>query len=137
MKSLRCYDASKLAPDIHQLWLKTPMTTLSALGGGSDCMLRWLTHIINHVWVTEHLPGDWTRGMILPFWKRKGDHLVCSNHRGITLLSIPGKLFTRVLLTRVLSKIRDSRRPQQAGFMPNRSTTDHIPALRMLIEKIP
>lgn len=109
--------------------------TAEMIKAGGDCMLRWLTHIINHVWVTELLPSDWTRGVTLPFWKRKGDRLVCSNHRGITLLSIPGKLFTRILLTRALSKIRDSRRPQQAGFMPNRSTTDHISALRLLIEK--
>ncbi|KAI8518905.1 hypothetical protein Bbelb_021620 [Branchiostoma belcheri] len=55
--------------------------------------------------------------------------------RGITLLSIPGKLFTRILLARAMSAIRSSRRPQQTGFMPNRSTIDHISALRLVIEK--
>ncbi|KAI8510934.1 hypothetical protein Bbelb_118500 [Branchiostoma belcheri] len=36
---------------------------------------------------------------------------------------------------RAISVIRSSRRPQQAGFMPNRSTIDHISALRLVIEK--
>ncbi|KAG7483410.1 hypothetical protein JOB18_047994 [Solea senegalensis] len=45
------------------------------------------------------------------------------------------RLFTRILLTRALPAIRSSRRPQQAGFMPNRSTTDHISAVRLLTEK--
>uniref|UniRef100_A0A8C5EH51 Uncharacterized protein n=1 Tax=Gouania willdenowi TaxID=441366 RepID=A0A8C5EH51_GOUWI len=69
---------------------------------GGDCMFEWLTNIFNHVGGTERLPCEWTRGVILPFWKRKGDRLFCGNHRGITLLSIPGKLFTRILLTRFM-----------------------------------
>jgi len=68
---------------------------------------------------------------------KKGDKLVCSNHRGVTFLSIPGKVFTRVLLSRSLPAIRRYRRPQQAGFMPNRSTIDHISDLRLIIEKTP
>ncbi|KAI8486243.1 hypothetical protein Bbelb_359590 [Branchiostoma belcheri] len=109
--------------------------TAEMLKAGGDHIVKWLTEIINHVWIQERLPEDWRRGIILPFWKRKGDQLVCSNHRGITLLSIPGKLFTRILLARAISLIRSSRRPQQAGFMPNRSTIDHISALRLVIEK--
>lgn len=105
------------------------------LKSGGESIVKWLTHIFNEVWETERLPSDWTRGVILPFCKRKGDRLVCGNHRGITLLSIPGKLFTRILLTRALPAIRSSRRLQQAGFMPNRSTVDQISAVRLLIEK--
>ena len=110
--------------------------TAEMLKAGGDNMSRWLTQIINFVWIYERLPDDWRRGIILPFWKRKGDQLVCSNHRGITLLSIPGKLFTRILLSRAIPALHSHRRPQQAGFMPNRSTTDHISALRLLIEKV-
>ncbi|KAJ8287175.1 hypothetical protein GJAV_G00048520 [Gymnothorax javanicus] len=78
--------------------------TAEMLKEGGDCMIQWLTHIINHV--------------------------------GITLLSIPAKLFTRILLTRALPAIRSHRHPQQAGFMPNRSTTDHISVLRLIIENV-
>ena len=109
--------------------------TAEMLKYGGNNMILWLTDIINHVWVYETLPDDWRRGIILPFWKGKGDQLVCKNHRGITLLSIPGKLFARILLTRAIPAIRSRRRPQQAGFMPGRSTTDHISALRLMVEK--
>ncbi|GAA6087975.1 gamma-aminobutyric acid receptor subunit alpha-2-like [Tachysurus ichikawai] len=47
----------------------------------------------------------------------------------------PSKLFTSILLTRALPAIRSSRRPQQASFMPNRSTIDQISVVRLLIEK--
>ncbi|KAJ8278353.1 hypothetical protein GJAV_G00086710 [Gymnothorax javanicus] len=90
--------------------------TAEMLKAGGDPMIQWLTQIINHVWVLERLPGDWRCGIILPFWKRKG------------------KLFTRILLTRAMPAIRGKRRPQQAGFMPNQSTTDDISALCLAIE---
>lgn len=117
---------------------KTPgirSITTEMLKAGGESVIQWRTNITNHVWIQERLPTDWTRGIILPFWKRKGDQLLCSNHRGITLLSIPGKLFARILLTRALPAIRSRRRPQQAGFMPNRSTIDNVSAIRMTIEK--
>jgi len=60
------------------------------LKAGGINIIWWLTHIINEVWHSEK--KDWAREIILPFWKRKGDKLVCSNYRGITLLSIPGKV---------------------------------------------
>ena len=98
-------------------------------------MLQWLQLIINCVWISEKIPDDWRRGIILPFWKRKGDRLTCANHRGITLLSIPGKLLALILHRRSVSAIRSRRRIQQAGFMPGRSTIDQIFALRQIIEK--
>ena len=51
-------------------------------------MLRWLQVLINCVWISEKTPDDWRRGIIIPFWKRKGDRHTCANRRGITLSSI-------------------------------------------------
>jgi len=98
--------------------------TSEMLKAGGNNIIRWLTHIINEDWHSENLPEDWTRGIILLFWKRKGDKLVCTDHRGITLLSIAGRVFTHILLSSSLPAIRCYRRPQQAGFMPKPSTID-------------
>ena len=102
---------------------------------GGECMLPWLQVIINYVWISEKISDDWRIGIILPFWKRKGDRLTCANHRCINLLSIPGKRLALILLRRSVSAIRSRRRIQQAGFMPERSTIDQIFALRQIIEK--
>ncbi|KAI8494385.1 hypothetical protein Bbelb_276110 [Branchiostoma belcheri] len=61
--------------------------------------------------------------------KAGGDHIIK------WLTQIINHFFTRILFARAISVIRCSRRPQQAGFMPNRSTIDHISALRLVIEK--
>ena len=102
---------------------------------GGERMLRWLQVIINCVWITEKIPDDWRRGIILPFWKRNGDRVTCASHRGITLLSIPGKLLALILLRRSVSAIRSRRRIQQADVIPGCSTIDQIFALRQIIEK--
>ena len=109
--------------------------TAELFKNGGEAVVTWLTKIFNHVWSTDQIHDDWRKGIILPFWKRKGDALTCSNYRGITLLSIPGKTFAMVVINRAIPAMHHHRRPHQAGIMPERSTTDHISAIRFLAEK--
>ena len=90
--------------------------------------------VINIVWIKKTIPDDWRRGIILPFWKNKGNKEVCSNHRGITLLSIPGKMFAMILLERIRPTFHNHRRSEQAGFTAGRSTTEQMFAIRQIIE---
>ncbi|XP_065326048.1 NACHT, LRR and PYD domains-containing protein 1a allele 5-like [Pelmatolapia mariae] len=47
------------------------------------------------------VPLDWQTGVVVPIFK-KGDRRVFSNYSGITLLSLPGKVYARVLERRSL-----------------------------------
>ncbi len=71
--------------------------------------------------------------MLVPVFKNKGDVQSCSNYRGIKLLSDAMKIWERVVETRLRRVVRIS--DEQFGFMPGRSTTDAIFALRMMMEK--
>ena len=51
-----------------------------------------LTAICAHVWTTGHIPDDWCKGIILPFYKEKGSRHDCRNYCGITLLSVLGSV---------------------------------------------
>ncbi|KAK3555030.1 hypothetical protein QTP86_005691 [Hemibagrus guttatus] len=62
--------------------------------------LSWLTRLCNIAWRSGTVPLDWVTGVVVPLFK-KGDQRVCSNYRGITLLSLPGKVYSRVLERRV------------------------------------
>ncbi|KAK3523473.1 hypothetical protein QTP86_033590 [Hemibagrus guttatus] len=57
----------------------------------------------------------------------------CSNHRGIKLMSHTMKLWERVVEGRLRKVVEVCE--QQYGFMPRKSTTDAIFALRILMEK--
>ncbi|KAK3550660.1 hypothetical protein QTP70_002363 [Hemibagrus guttatus] len=58
--------------------------------------LSWLTRLCNIAWRLGTVPLDWVTGVVIPLFK-KGDQRVCSNYRGITLLSLPGKVYSKVL----------------------------------------
>lgn len=95
---------------------------------------EFLLKIFNEVGKVQMAPEDWQTGIITPIYK-KGDSKECQNYRGITLLSVPGKLFARVLEARIREKVEDSLGESQCGFRPNRGVQDHISTMRMLIEK--
>jgi len=89
---------------------------------------EWLTAIC--VWTTGHIPDDWRRGVILPFYKAKVSRHDCSNYRGITLLSVSGKVFAHVLLSRARERLRSYRRV----FAPHKSTIDRIITVQLLLQ---
>ena len=66
-------------------------------------------------------------------FQEQGDVQSCSNYRGITLISHNMKLWERVVARRLRSELTFSE--QQYGFMPGKSTTDALFALRVLMEK--
>ena len=96
--------------------------------GGSDA-LRTLHKIVTQVWKEEVVPEEWHQGIIIPLYKGKGSKSECSNYRGITLLSVPGKVFAHIIHTRIKPTLLSRRRPQQSGFTPGRSTCDRIATL--------
>ena len=105
------------------------------LKAGGEPVAVALHSVVCAIWRSESVPTDWTKGLIVPIWKGKGDRQDCSNYRGVTLLSVPGKVFARLLLKRIRSHLLATQRPEQSGFTPKKSTTDRILALRVLIER--
>ena len=71
---------------------------------------------------------------MVPLYKGKGSRSECSSHRPITLLSVSGKVFAQVLVSRIEPLLVEHRRPRQSGFTTGRSTADAILALRLLSE---
>ena len=53
----------------------------------------------------------------------------------MTLLSVPGKVFARIIIDRVHHHLLEHQRPEQSGFTPKRSMIDRILALRVLTER--
>ena len=102
------------------------------LKNGGPMLSKALHDLFVKVWETNTIPCDWRTGVILPLYKGKGSKSDCGNHRGITLLSVPGKAFAHMLLERIKPLFLEKRRPQQTGFTPGRSTVDRILALSLI-----
>ncbi len=93
----------------------------------------WLTRLCNIVWRSETVPLDWAKGVVVPLFK-KGDRRVCSNYRGITLLSLPGKVYARVLERRIQPMVEPRIQEEQCGFLPGRGTLDQLYTLTRMLE---
>ena len=77
------------------------------------------------------VPQDWRRAVLIHLPK-KGDNIVCDDYRGISLLSVPGKVYTHVIMGRIKAAIDSQLLEQQCGFRKGRSCIDQIFCLREL-----
>ena len=95
---------------------------------------RALHKLFTSIWQSEAVPRDWCKGLIIRIPK-KGDLRNCDNWRGVTLLSIPSKIFCRILLCRIDKVLDPILREEQAGFRRGRGCIDQIFTLRNIIEQ--
>ena len=86
------------------------------------------------MWKQKSTQKDFKDGIIVPVYK-KGDRGKLSNYRGITLLSIAGKILTTIIRLRLNDHYERVLRKQQAGFRRGRGCIDQIFNLRQCIEK--
>ncbi|KAK3527856.1 hypothetical protein QTP86_009414 [Hemibagrus guttatus] len=107
-----------------------PVEVWKCLG---ETAVEFLTSLFNRVLESERMPEEWKRTVLVPIFKNKGDVQSCSNYRGIKLMSHTMKLWGRVVEARLRKVVEICE--QQYGFMPRKSTTDAIFALRILMEK--
>ena len=102
---------------------------------GKQTILQPLHELLCLCWEQGHIPQDMRDANIVTLYKNKGDCSDCNNYRGISLLSIVGKVFARVALNRLQSLASRVYPESQCGFRAGRSTVDMIFSLRQLQEK--
>ena len=97
-------------------WGKAP--GICGIHAGENAVLVSLHAVLCSAWNSGIMPTDWKRGLVVPLWKGKSDRQNCNNYRGVTLLSVPGKVFARIILDRVHHRLLEHQRPEQSGFTP-------------------
>lgn len=105
-----------------------------ALKADLNSSVEMLYPLFEKIWENEEIPADWKEGYLIKLPK-KVDFSNCNNYRGITLLSVPGKVFNRILLKRMKDSVDPQLRDEQAGFWQNRSCTDQIATLHIIVEQ--
>ena len=103
---------------------------------GGETLNTNLTRMFQVFWVNGQLPRDDVDvANIIHLYKNKGDRSSCDNHRGISVLSIAGKILARIMLNRITKHILDDVSESQCGFRKQRGTMDMVFAIRQLKEK--
>ena len=101
---------------------------------GATELLPYLYSLFNKILNLGYFPESWSEGFIVPLHK-KGKLDDVNNFRGITLLSIVGKLFSRILNNRLTEWAEEYYVyiEAQAGFRECMGTTDNLFVLHGLI----
>ena len=83
------------------------------------------------------VPRDFKDALIIHIYKRKGDRASCDYHRGISLLSVAGKIPGHIIVNRLSSHVfhQDVIPESQCGFLCGRGTADMIFTARQIQEK--
>ena len=78
------------------------------------------------------MPQDMKDSNIITLYKNKGARNDCNNYRRISLLSVFGKLISRVVISR-FQLLADRTYPEsQCGFRAERSTIEMVFSIRQL-----
>jgi len=94
-----------------------------------------LVLIFNAILVTHHFPTVWKHARVISILKPGKDPALPSSYRSISLLDTIGKLFEKILLSRILHEVnvRGLLRNERFGFRPRHSTSLQ---LARLVERI-
>ena len=101
-------------------------------------MAEKVTELLQCMWGKEAISQNFKDASIIHLvYKRKGNPLVCDNHRSISLLSIAGKILAKILLNRLNAHLdKAGLIPEsQRGFRKDRGTIDMIFTAGQLQEK--
>ena len=96
--------------------------------------ILWLMRVCQVAWKFGKTLRDWQTGVIIPIFK-KGDRKQSANYCGISLLSLPGKVYAKCLKRKCREIVESKLKNGQCGFRPGRSTTDQIFTLKQIFEK--
>ncbi|VDP80753.1 unnamed protein product [Schistosoma curassoni] len=105
-----------------------------ALNSDIKTTTNMLYLLFKKIWEEEQVPTDWKEGYLIKISK-KGDPSKCGNYRAITILSVPGKVFNRVLWNRMEDAVDIQPQDQQAGFRKDRWCVNQIATIRIVAEQ--
>ena len=93
---------------------------VECLKKGGMAVLEWLVRLLNISFDMGIVPMDGRGACIVPLYKWKGDKCEYSNSRGISLFSVVGKLYGRVLIRRVRACTECATGEEQFGCRQGR-----------------
>ncbi|CAM4830075.1 unnamed protein product [Rotaria magnacalcarata] len=109
--------------------------TADILKAGGESVIKWLHEMFTGMRENEQVVKEWSSTTLIRLYKNKGDKKLCDNYRGISLLSVTGKIFSRIILNRIQNSVDERLLEIQSGFRSNKSTIDQIFTLKMTMER--
>ena len=94
----------------------------------------WILALFNQCATHTTIPKAWRKARVVALLKPGKDPNHKKSYRPISLLSIPYKLYERMIMSRMSPTVEQQLSPDQAGFRPGRSCCDQLLNLTQYIE---
>ena len=95
--------------------------------------VRWLTRVFQEAWKTGKEPKQCKTRVLIPIHKKREKK--CTDYRGVSSLSLPGKVYAKCLEKRCREIVEPQLQDAQCGFRPGRFTMDQIFSFQQVFEK--
>ena len=131
LSSGKCGGMDDVAPEILKMALQhhpTNLSTTLTLPQSNFAKALWTA--LANVWNSGRIPQSWTTSLVVPI-RKKGDPTVMDNYRGISLISVLGKVLSLVILGK-LNYFVEKRQllvREQAGFRTKEECVGQVIAL--------
>ncbi len=102
---------------------------------GGRTIVEWLVRLFNVYAREGSVPLEWRSACVVPLFKGKGNKFECSSFRGISLLSVVGKVYERILVERIRCGTESVVGEEQSGFRKGRGCMDQVFMVRQVCEK--
>lgn len=101
-----------------------------------DCKYK-LLETYNKLWQQSVYPVEWTKSIVIPIYKGKGDRTNPLNYRPIYLNSCVAKILEKMVNSRLIFILETKKllHKYQYGFRKAKSTTDHLVELEGTIRE--
>lgn len=100
----------------------------------ADVLLSILEEIFNGLLMGEIPPDAFTASVLSLLWKEKGSQNDLKNYRPLSVLNEDYKLFTSILMKRLLVALSPVIGPHQTAFLPGRLIDDNVRMVQATIE---
>src|SRR6218665_3678861 len=108
--------------------------TAEIIQAGKESSVEMMYTLCKRIYLEKSCPEDWGKAIVVPIHKKK-DKRDCNNYRGISLLSVPGKVYTSILRQRLKRYVEEIVAEEQAGVWSGGGTMDQLFVIRQLAEK--
>ena len=100
--------------------------TTDVLKDGGEPIVQMFTNMLNRCLSEGKLPNSWENASVILIHKKGDTTDIKKNYIPISLLPITYKVFSQVILRRMLRTLDQHQAREQAGFRSGFSTIDHI-----------
>ena len=103
--------------------------------GGGDTVLDCIWRLCNTAFESGVVSEDWRSVVIVPLCKGKGERTECKNYRGISFLTVVGKIYAGILIDRVRRVTGSLIDNEHRGFRAGKGCVNQIFTFKQIGEK--